>query len=420
MVVIVSKVVKLEGCGGTSRRGRIRLEERFGQDRFKVLLKSMSIVDIAEQICEHQIDMEKKRKCEACRRAIYRAKARLEAAERTDKTFEPIDEFSDIPEIQEFLEYCKGKIKPTTTQKHKNRLFRMWNWIKDSGRPELIQLQRPAVWTTKHIDYILVKIDEQRISRYIWVQALRTFFKSMKRLDMLTETQLKARRRDMRSPNGASRALDRFSPQTYLEKIRPLLNNDERFTVDMQLALKSREGDRGKGSLLGLKWQDIDWKDSFYGFPMVTATVFEPKTGGGTKWEHCPIDLWFAGLSEELKKRYDERTSEYVFPFTYRQYQGLWNKISDALGQDYEAHDCRRSPSGWLRDLGLSDLAIGQYDARSGRAVGYAGVGWENAEIYFQRYGKMNPLAIYDRKQRLDTSMFNGFVNKIVEQKERR
>ena len=163
---------------------------------------------------------------------------------------------------------------------------------------------------------------------------------------------------------------------------------------------------------------NLDWKDSFYGFPMVTATVFEPKTGGGTKWEHCPIDLWFAGLSEELKKRYDERTSEYVFPFTYRQYQGLWNKISDALGQDYEAHDCRRSPSGWLRDLGLSDLAIGQYDARSGRAVGYAGVGWENAEIYFQRYGKMNPLAIYDRKQRLDTSMFNGLVNKIVQQKQ--
>lgn len=403
-----------------SRRGRKTLEEKFGEERFKALLKRMSIKDIAKLVCDHQIDQEEKSKCEACRRAIYRAKQRLEAAERTDKTFEPINEFSQIPEIREFEEYCKGKMKSVGSRAFERKLCRCWEWIRDSGKPELVQLQRPALWTMKHVDYILVKVDEQGIARYQWVQALRSFFKSMKRLDMLTETSLKARRRDMRNPNGASRSRDRFTPQEYCQKIRPLLNDDERFTVDMHLALKCREGDRQKGSLLGLKWQDIDWNDTFYGFPMITASIFEPKTGGGTLWEHCPLDLWFGDLSSRLKEKYQGKNGDYVFPFTYQQYRDLWNRISDALEQDFEAHDCRRSPSGWLRDLGLSDLAIGQYDARSGKAVGFAGVGWENAEIYFQRYGKMNPLAIYDRSQRLDTSMFNGFVNKIVEQKERR
>lgn len=401
-----------------SKRGRIPLEIKMGEARFKALLKTMEIPAIASLICEHEIDPEKKSKCEACRRAIYRAKQRLEETEKQDKTFQPIDSFEAIPEIAEFIDYCKGKIKNETVRSFTSQLFQMWTWIRESDKPELIQLQRPAVWTIKHVDYILVKIDEKRISRYKWVQALRSLFKSMKRLDMLTETSLKARRRDMRSPDGASRPVDRFSPQTYCEKIRPLLTPDERFTVDMHLTLKCREGDREKGSLLGLKWQDIDWNDNSYGFPTVTATVFEPKTGGGTRWEHCPVDLWFAGLSLELKKRFDERTSEYVFPFTYVQYQDLWNKISEKLGQDFEAHDCRRSPSGWLRDLGLSDLAIGQYDARSGRAVGYAGVGWENAEIFFQRYGKMNPLAIYDKSQRLELTMFNGLIVKILEQKQ--
>ena len=401
-----------------SKRGRIPLEKQMGEERFKALLKTMDIPSVASLICSHEIEEEKKRACEACRRSIYRAKERLEAAERSDKTYEPINDFAAIPEMQDFLEYYKGKTKALTAHNHFNLLFRMWQWIKDSGKPELVQLQRPAVWTIKHIDYILVKIDEQRISRYTWIQALRCFFKSIKRLDMLTETSLKARRRDMRSPKGASRPVDRFTPQIYLDKIRPVLNDEERFTVDMHLTLKCREGDRQKGSLLGLKWESINWNDNFYGFPAVTATVYEPKTAGGTRWEHCPVDLWFSDLSTRLKKRYDARTSEYVFSFSYPQYADLWNKISKALDQDFEAHDCRRSPSGWLRDLGLSDLAIGQYDARSGRAVGYAGVGWENAEIFFQRYGKMNPIAIYDKSQRLDTGMFDGLINKILEQKQ--
>lgn len=402
-----------------SKRGRIPLEERFGEARFKVLLKSMDIPSIARLICEHKISDEEKSKCEACRRAIYRAKERLEGAERKDRTFEPIDEFEAIPEIQEFEKYnLAKKIIKKTIARHKQILFDMWQWIKESGDSELVQTQRPILWSIKHIQQILPKIDEKGIARYQPIQALRQFFESCRRYDMLKEPLLKARRKDMRSPKGTRRIKDRFTPQEYSEKIRPLLNDDERFIVDMHITFKCREGDREHGSLLNLKWSDINWEDSFYGFPMVTATIFEPKTGGGTFWEHCPIDLWFADLSSKLKERYQETDGDYVFPFDYVDYLKVWEKISDAVGCKFEPHDCRRSPSGWLRDLGLSDLAIGQYDARSGKAVGFAGVGWENSEIFFQRYGKMNPIAIYEKKKRLDTSMFNGLVNKIVDQKQ--
>lgn len=401
-----------------SKRGRVPLEQKMGE-RFNVLLKTMDIPSIAGLICEHEIDTEKKKACEACRRAIYRAKERLEAANRSDKTFEPIAEFEEIPEIKDFTEYCKGKVKTTTTEQLTSKLLRMWQWIRNSEKPELVQLQRPAVWTTKHVDYILIKIDEQKVARYTWVQALRSFFKSMKRNDMLNESQLKARRRDMRSPKGPRRMKDRFTPDEF-SQILSYLNEDEAFIVKMHITLKCRESVTGIASLLNLQWKNINWKDDFYGLTdMVTATVWESKAkGGGTYWEHCPVDLWFADLSKELKGRFENRVNDHVFQYTYDQYAALWNKISKVVGQDFEPHDCRRSPSGWLRDLGLSDLAIGQYDARSGKAVGFAGVGWENAEIFFQRYGKMNPRAIYDKKQRMDMSMFNGLINKILEQKQ--
>jgi hypothetical protein len=80
-----------------------------------------------------------------------------------------------------------------------------------------------------------------------------------------------------------------------------------------------------------------------------------------------------------------------------------------------EPYDCRRSPSGWLRDLYLSDLAIGQYDATTGEGTGLTGSGWENPMIYYTRYGKMNPLAFYDRSKRLDMSIFDGLIHKILE-----
>jgi len=407
-----------EGCGKMEvlqKRGRTRLEEREGKTRLEALFKTMEISEISKLICKHQVHEQDKAKCEACRRTLYRAKQRLDQAKRQDKTYQPIADFANIPEIQAFVEYCKAKkMKHKTMRRSFNELCQMWTWIKESGDPELVETQRPIVWNIKHVQYVLVKVDQQS-GRYSWIQALRAFFCSCNRFDMLNQTFLKARRKDMRGINGSSRPKDRFSPFEYIEKIRPILTEDERDAIDLHLTLKCREGGKELGSLLGLKWDAINWEDAYYGFPMVTATVYEPKTGGGTQWQHCPIDLWFADLSARLKRKFENRKSEYVVPFAYKEYRELWTKISEKVGEKFEAHDCRRSPSGWLRDLALSDLAIGQYDARSGKAVGFAGVGWENAEIFFQRYGKMSPLAIYDKSKRLDLSRFDGLILKILE-----
>jgi len=150
---------------------------------------------------------------------------------------------------------------------------------------------------------------------------------------------------------------------------------------------------------------------------MVTMDVYEPKTSGGTWWTHCPVDLWFKDLSSRLKKRWEAEgrpSNGRILHYSYHGYAELWKKLSGRLGVKRLPHDCRRSPGGWLRDLGLPDLAIGQYDATTGEAVGFTGPGWENAEIYFQHYGKMNPLAIYDSSKKLDVSVFDGLIHKIL------
>ena len=203
-------------------------------------------------------------------------------------------------------------------------------------------------------------------------------------------------------------------------KIQECLDSEEKLSVDLHIAVKSREGDRGKGSLLNAQWQDINWNDNFYGFSTPTIDIYEPKTKGGTWWRHIPLDLWFADLSKRLYEKWErlgKPKEGYILDFTYKQYLKLWHKISAHTGRKHEPHDCRRSAGSWLRDLGCSELALGQYNPTTGEAIGYTGVGWENSEIYFQRYGKMNPKAIYNKKLRLDTNIFTGLIHKILENK---
>ncbi len=294
----------------------------------------------------------------------------------------------------------------------------MWTWIRESGKQELIETQRPILWDMNHMKYVLPKVDELQVGRYNYIQSLRQFFKSTNKDELLKEPLLAAKRKNQRSPRGPRRSKDRFTPQEYIEKIRPLLREDSLLALDLHVTLKCRESTTNDCSLIGLEWENVNWNDDVYGFPAVTITVHESKTNGGTDWEHCPVDLWFADLSTRLRVAYEKRTSNRIFNFKYDTYLTLYHKLEKKLGWPIRPHDCRRSAGGWLRDLGLSELAIGQYDTKNGKAVGFTGVGWENAEIYYRHYGKMNPLAIYDKKQRLDTSMFNGLVNKIVEQKQ--
>jgi len=223
----------------------------------------------------------------------------------------------------------------------------------------------------------------------------------------------------MRSPNGVRRAVRRFTPHDVPAILKACDDEDERFTVKLHLTLKCREGtkDRPGESLIGLDWSQVRWEDNFYGSNIVTIDVYEPKTKGGTWWRHCPVDLWFSDLSKELRERWEKQgcpTHGRIVPLNYEQYRRLWAKISKKLGKKLEPHDCRRSPSGWLRDLGLSDLAIGNYDATSGEGWSCTGVGWENPEIFYSRYGQINPLAIFDKSKKLDVSVFDGLIHKIL------
>lgn len=392
------------------RRGATPFEQKIGEDKFKELLKRLDIPEIAKLYCDHYLTEDEKQKCKACIRTIYRAKRRVEAKTQAQRRYDPIEDFELIPEIQKFIEYQDSK-----GAKHKNwlRLLRQyWIWIKeDEG---LSQLQRPALWDERHIKVILKKVRKMEIALYGPKQALRRFFESQGNYPMQKHVLIKAKRADMRSPKGPKRKVMSFRPSE-LNEILACVSSENQRLIKVHVTVKSREQ-----SLLNTEWSAINWEDPFYGFPMATITIFEPKTKGGTYWEHCPLDLWFSDLSTDLYEEWERQGKPKqgkIFPMVYHGYYKLWQAISKILDKKFEPHDCRRSAGGWLRDLGISDLALGQYNPLTGKAIGYTGVGWENSEIYYQRYGKRNPVAIYDKTKRLDIAVFDGLIHKILENK---
>lgn len=401
---------KRQGEKNLGKRGATPFEEKIGEDKFKELLNRYSISNIAKLYCEHFIEDKDKVKCHACKVTIYRAKARIEKKDRAKKRYDPIEDFEAIPEIQSFIDYQKSK-----GAKHKNwlRLLRQyWIWIKED--PSLTTLQRPALWDQRHIKFILKNVRKQEIALYGPKQALRRFFESQENYPMQKNVLIKAKRADMRSPKGPKRKVMSFRPSE-LTEILVCVSSRNQLLIKVHVTVKSREQ-----SLLETEWSAINWQDPFYGFPMATITIFEPKTKGGTYWEHCPLDLWFNDLSKDLYEEWERQGKPKqgkIFPMSYHSYFKLWQAISKILGRKFEPHDCRRSAGGWLRDLGISDLALGQYNPLTGKAIGYTGVGWENSEIYYQRYGKRNPVAIYDKTQRLDIATFDGLIHKILENK---
>lgn len=395
------------------RRGQKTFEEKIGIDRFKELTKRLKVEDIARLYCNHYVDDKDKEKCKSCKRTIYRAIKRVKQSDKTQRTFEPMANFRDIPEIQYFREFHKNR---KDVEAMVNKLEEMWNWIKEN--PKLQQTARPALWNINHIAYIIDKVKKKQVSLYTPKEFLRRLYESMDS-KLQKHKLIKAHRKDMRSPKGAKRYKTSFTPDR-LSKIHDCLTDLEKLYVDLHITCKCREGSKKgkKVSLLGIQWKHINWEDTLYGEPMATVDVYESKTGGGTWWRHIPIDLWFFNLSRRLRTLWIKRgkpSKDYVVDIEYKDYLKIWKKISVHVGVKLEPHDCRRSPASWLRDLGLSDLALGEYNPSTGEAIGYAGVGWENSEIYYQRYGKMNPKAIYDKKLKLNTEVFTGSILKILE-----
>lgn len=425
---------KCSQCGKAWRRGklleRVDITKRTGNPKAKPLTKSRKATSLAKQIsleqfdkmqktmdpkeiaillCQHYEKDEDRARCPACRKAIVRLRHKIENQKRKSQSYAPMDDFDKIPEIQKLMEFLKP-LKDRTRKTIRNQILRMWAWIRESGRNELIRTQRPALWGDGHIIFILAKLAGLKISTYGYKQALRRLFESLGRHELLKDRRLRGSQKDLRSPNNAKkRPMDRFTP-SQVPKIMSICNTDEQFATKLHITLKCRIA-----AFFALDWSNVRWKDEFYGLPMMTMDVYESK--GNVLWKHCPVDLWFGSLSKDLRERWEKSrcpTSGKIIPFDYGDYRKLWIRISKNMGFKLEPYDCRRSPSGWLRDLGLSDLAIGQYDASTGEGTGFTGSGWQNPQIYFTRYGKMNPLAIYDRSQRLDVSMFDGSIHKIL------
>ena len=410
--------VTTENCKSrplTKARKAKSLRRQVSLQQFEEMQKRMEPKEIATLLCQHYEKDEDKAVCQACRKAIVRMRNEVENRKRKNQSYSAIDEFDEIPEIQKLMIMLKRCSKPIQ-RSVRNRLFRMWTWIRESGKDELVESQRPQLWGNEHIDFIIAKLAELRISVYSDIQALRRLFESIGKHELLKDRRLRASAKDMRSPNNSGkRACDRFTPQQVphiLDFAHDFVNDEsDPFAIKLHITLKCRNK-----ALFGLDWSNVRWEDDFYGFSITTIDVYESK--GKVWWRHCPVDLWFGSLSKGLRERWERLgcpRSGKIIPFDKGHYGKLWKHISEKNGTKLEPYDCRRSPGGWLRDLYLSDLAIGQYDANTGEGIGFTGSGWENPMIFYTRYGKMNPLAIYDRSKRLDMSFFDGLIHKILE-----
>ncbi|NIO37645.1 hypothetical protein GTO27_08070, partial [Candidatus Bathyarchaeota archaeon] len=139
--------------------------------------------------------------------------------------------------------------------------------------------------------------------------------------------------------------------------------------------------------LLGLAWDQVNWKER-------TINAYESKTGGGTWWTDCPLNLFSERsfeLLQELWKDHGCPEEGRIFPLSYQDLRDLFDYISEKIGRKTISSDLRDTHATWLRELGMSDLAIGQYDGTNGEAKGLGGVGWQNAQIFYSRYGKISP-----------------------------
>ena len=323
------------------------------------------------------------------KRALKRVKRRR-AEEESYKGVTGIG-FEGLPEIQKFIEYqnAKGARYKTVAR----RLERIYEYL---GRV------RPVLWGRDEIIKALAAVNTGRISRtgkpmatYHWKQALRHFFYSQGKLILAKDPLLIARRRDMRSPNGVTIRKDYWDLDEFKEMLEKCRDEIKGFkgcsTEDKQLilwthfVLNSREGYNRKGGLLGLRWEYVHWD-------RMTCDVYETKTGGGTLWEDCPLTLFGNELPRLLKLRWEKarRPSEGLI-FDYFNGKKLLNLYKHVSKGKYIPHDANHSHATLCRSVlkVRSEAIIGQYNARTGRAKGIVGRGWEEAENYFSRYARL-------------------------------
>ena len=344
------------------------------------------------------------------------AKAFLEGYGEKPKelTFEA---FQNLTEIQHFLEFQKAK------GRKEDGISTM---LKDLYDFMLITKKYPRDWDETDIQKILAKLNEQGISLYGKKQSLRRFFETTpEKAYLLKHPLLACRREDLKSPRKKEvRTHDFMTPEIFMEYLKACDYEHERLLLKVHVTLKCREGSKEKdSSLLGLKWENVNWNDDFYGFQTVTIDVYESKTRGGIWWRHIPLNLFFKELPEEFKRFWEiqgKPKEGYVWifngkKFTYPDYLQLFRKLNKKTGYKFRPHDLRRTGGSQLHQLGLDNLAIGETRSID-EAIGYGGVGWENSEIFYKTYGRLNPITVYS----LDTTyekyldFFTGLVRRFI------
>ena len=362
-------------------------EHKIGLDRFKTLIKSMTVKEIAVLICEHYGSDEERGKCRACLSGIYRAKVRVEAMERKKKTFDVIEHFEDIPELETFIEREKAKgVNDTTRERRVRQIKRIWEWVREN--PKLARLQRPILWDIEVVRFVLAKLSDMKISRYGYIDAFRQFFKSLGKHDLVKNPLLRARSKEMRAPGKKEMRREAL----YTEEFNQALEDEPlktRTLLWIGVTVGGRPGSKPPfdSGLLGLSWDQVNWKKR-------TINAYESKTGGGTWWTGCPLDLFSDqsfDLLRELWKDQGAPEKGRIFNRSYEDLRDLCDYLSKKMKRKIIPSDFRDTHAVWLRDLGMSDLAIGQYDALTGEAKGIGGVGWQNAQIFYSRYGKVSP-----------------------------
>lgn len=375
------------------------LYEKVGEARFRTLMETLTVPQIAQLLCTHHHKDELRAKCASCRRAIYRSIKTLREKDQTAKSLSPIDNFNLIPEIQKLREFMADL---RTAKEQIRHIERCWLMIRESGRKSLLQKQRPALWDKEVIDYIIARLVKKKVALYNWKQALRRLFECLGRFDLMKYKKLKARRRDMQSPKGKKRIKTYVTPEEFNQMLGACDTDRERLKLKVHVSLKCREGGekhhRETGaSFCNLLWERVLWEDAYYGAPRTTIAVYETKTGGGTLWTHCPLNLYWRKLPDDFKAYWESQgcpKEGYVWgEETYGDYRRLFKKIRQRTGLDVRPHDMRNTGATWLHSMGADNLAIGQYSPGQD-AIGFGGVGWENAEIFYQRYGRLTPKAV--------------------------
>jgi hypothetical protein len=149
---------------------------------------------------------------------------------------------------------------------------------------------------------------------------------------------------------------------------------------------RNAEYNRGRGGILGLEWNLVDWKNR-------TLNVYETKTKGGITWVDCPLDLFSSDCYNLLRQYWEsvgKPTSGNIFPISYRILSKFYrDRVTPFLGRKITPHNMRDTHATWLLNMDVKVEAICGTFNRA-RAEGYAlGVGWMNSQVFFEHYARI-------------------------------